>query len=168
MAIKKVGVLGCGLMGSGIAQVSAMAGYDVVVLEADQKFIDKGFAGIEKSLGKLAERPVEKGGITAAQKDAARARLKGTLNNKDLADCDLIIEAIIENPEIKKKTFAELDAIVKKDAIFATNTSSICVTELAAATKRPDRLHRQSPIGALSSRCHPRLRRRRGLDPRHR
>ena len=82
MAIKKVGVLGCGLMGSGIAQVSAMAGYDVVVLEADQKFIDKGFAGIEKSLGKLAERPVEKGGITAEQKDAARARLKGTLNNK--------------------------------------------------------------------------------------
>jgi len=149
MAIKKVGVLGCGLMGSGIAQVSAMAGYDVIVLEADQKFIDKGFAGIEKSLAKLAEKPVEKGGITAEQKDAARARLKGTLNNKDLADCDLIIEAIIENPEIKKKTFAELDAIVKKDAIFATNTSSICVTELAAATKRPDRfigLHFFNPV----------------------
>jgi len=149
MAIKKVGVLGCGLMGSGIAQVSAMAGYDVVVLEADQKFIDKGFAGIEKSLGKLAERPVEKGGITAEQKDAARARLKGTLNNKDLADCDLVIEAIIENPEIKKKTFAELDGIVKKDAIFATNTSSISVTELAAATKRPDRfigLHFFNPV----------------------
>ena len=149
MAIKKVGVLGCGLMGSGIAQVSAMAGYDVVVLEADQKFIDKGFAGIEKSLGKLAERPVEKGGISAEQKDAARARLKGTLNNKDLADCDLVIEAIIENPEIKKKTFAELDAIVKKDAIFATNTSSISVTELAAATKRPDRfigLHFFNPV----------------------
>jgi len=101
--IKKVGVLGCGLMGSGIAQVSAMAGYDVVVLEADQKFIDKGFAGIEKSLGKLAERPVEKGGITAEQKDAARGRLKGTLNNKDLADCDLVIEAIIENPEIIRR-----------------------------------------------------------------
>jgi 3-hydroxybutyryl-CoA dehydrogenase len=147
--IKKVGVLGCGLMGSGIAQVSAMAGYDVVVLEADQKFIDKGFAGIEKSLGKLAERPVEKGGITAEQKGAARGRLKGTLNNKDLADCDLVIEAIIENPEIKKKTFAELDGIVKKDAIFATNTSSISVTELAAATKRPDRfigLHFFNPV----------------------
>jgi 3-hydroxybutyryl-CoA dehydrogenase len=149
MAIKKVGVLGCGLMGSGIAQVSAMAGYDVVVLEADQKFIDKGFAGIDKSLGKLAERPVEKGGITAEQKDAARRRLKGTLNNKDLADCDLVIEAIIENPEIKKKTFAELDAVVKKDAIFATNTSSISVTELAAATKRPERfigLHFFNPV----------------------
>src|SRR3954454_5890788 len=125
--IKKVGVLGCGLMGSGIAQVSAMAGYDVVVLEADQKFIDKGFAGIEKSLSKLAERPVEKCGIATEQKDAARARLKGTLNNKDLAECGLIIEAIIENPEIKKKPFPELDSFVKKDAIFATNTSSISV-----------------------------------------
>src|SRR5882762_3693497 len=133
MAIKKVGVLGCGLMGSGIAQVSAMAGYDVVVLEAEQKAIDKGFAGIEKSLAKLAEKPVEKGGITAEQKSAGQAKLKGTMNKQDLADCDLIIEAIIENPEIKKKTFAELDAVVKKDAIFATNTSSICVTELAAA-----------------------------------
>src|SRR6266481_9190842 len=149
MAIKKVGVLGCGLMGSGIAQVSAMAGYDVVVLEADQKFIDKGFAGIEKSLGKLAERPVEKGGITAEQKDAARARLKGTLNKQDLADCDIMIEAIIENVEIKKAMFGELDSIVKKDCIFATNTSSISVTELMAATKRPERfigLHFFNPV----------------------
>lgn len=149
MAIKKVGVLGCGLMGSGIAQVSAMAGYDVVVLEADQKFIDKGFAGIDKSLGKLAEKPIEKGGITAEQKDAARARLKGTLNKQDLADCDLIVEAIIENVEIKKKTYAELDAVVKKECIFATNTSSISVTELMAATKRPERfigLHFFNPV----------------------
>src|SRR5438128_203954 len=149
MAIKKVGVLGCGLMGSGIAQVSAMAGYDVVVFEAEQKAIDKGFAGIEKSLAKFAERPPEKGGITAEQKDAARARLKGTLSKQDLADCDLIIEAIIENPDIKKKTFAELDGMVKKEAIFSTNTSSICVTELAAATKRPDRfigLHFFNPV----------------------
>jgi 3-hydroxybutyryl-CoA dehydrogenase len=149
MAIKKVGVLGCGLMGSGIAQVAAMAGYDVVVLEADQKFIDKGFAGIDKSLGKLAEKPIEKGGITAEQKDAARARLKGTLNKQHLADCDLIVEAIIENVEIKKKTYAELDAIVKKECIFATNTSSISVTELMAATKRPERfigLHFFNPV----------------------
>jgi 3-hydroxybutyryl-CoA dehydrogenase len=149
MEIKKVGVLGCGLMGSGIAQVSAMAGCDVIVLEADQKFIDKGFAGIEKSLSKLTEKPADKGGITAEQKDAARSRLKGTLNKQDLADCDLIIEAIIENPEIKKKTFAELDAIVKKDAIFATNTSSISVSELMAATKRADRfigLHFFNPV----------------------
>jgi 3-hydroxybutyryl-CoA dehydrogenase len=149
MAIKKVGVLGCGLMGSGIAQVSAMAGYDVVVFEADQKAIDKGFAGVEKSLAKLAERPVEKGGITAEQRDAARGRLKGTLNKQDLADCDIIIEAIIENVEIKKATFAELDNIVKKECIFATNTSSISVTELMAATKRPERfigLHFFNPV----------------------
>src|SRR6059058_4501762 len=102
MAIKKVGVLGCGLMGSGIAQVSAMAGYDVVVLEAEQKAIDKGFAGIEKSLSKLTEKPVEKGGITGEQKSAAQGRMKGTLNKQDLAECDLIVEAIIENVEIKK------------------------------------------------------------------
>jgi 3-hydroxybutyryl-CoA dehydrogenase len=149
MAIKKVGVLGCGLMGSGIAQVAAMAGYDVVVLEADQKFIDKGFAGIDKSLGKLAEKPIEKGGITVEQKDAARGRLEGTLSQQDLADCDLIVEAIIENVDIKKKAYAELDAIVKKDCIFATNTSSISVTELMAATKRPERfigLHFFNPV----------------------
>ena len=149
MAIKKVGVLGCGLMGSGIAQISAMAGYDVVVLEADQKFLDKGFAGIDKSLGKLSERPPEKGGITAHQKDEARARLKGTLNKQDLADCDIIIEAIIENLEVKRKMYAELDALVKKDCIFASNTSSISITELMTATKRPERfigLHFFNPV----------------------
>ncbi len=149
MAIHKVGVLGCGLMGSGIAQVSAMAGYDIVVLEADQKYIDKGFAGIDKSLGKLAEKPPEKGGITAEQKDAARSRLKGTLNKQDLADCDLIIEAIIENVQTKNEMYKSLDEIVKKDCIFATNTSSISVTELMASTKRPERfigLHFFNPV----------------------
>jgi 3-hydroxybutyryl-CoA dehydrogenase len=149
MAIKKVGVLGCGLMGSGIAQVSAMAGYDVVVLETEQKAIDKGFAGIDKSLSKLTEKPVEKGGITAEQKSAAQGRMKGTLNKQDLADCDLIVEAIIENVEIKKKMYAELDALVKKDCIFATNTSSISVTDLMAATKRPESfigLHFFNPV----------------------
>ena len=149
MAIKKVGVLGCGLMGSGIAQVSAMAGYDVVVFETEQKAIDKGFAGIDKSLTKLTEKPADKGGITAEQKSAAMGRLKGTLSKQDLADCDLIVEAIIENVEIKKKTFAELDALVKRDCIFATNTSSISVTELMAATKRADRfigLHFFNPV----------------------
>src|SRR5437762_11314708 len=118
MAIKKVGVLGCGLMGSGIAQVSAMAGYDVFVLEAEQRFLDKGFAGIEKSLGKFAEKPPEKGGITAEQKSAALSHLKGTLNKQELADCDLIIEAIIENVEAKNAMYKSLDEIVKKDCIF--------------------------------------------------
>ncbi len=148
MAIKKVGVLGCGLMGSGIAQVSASAGYDVVVLEAEQRFLDKGFAGIEKSLAKFAEKP-EKSGITPEKAKEIRGRLKGTTNKQDLADCDIVIEAIIENPEEKKKMYRELDGIVKKDAIFASNTSSICITELAAATKRPERfvgLHFFNPV----------------------
>ncbi len=149
MNIKKVGVLGCGLMGSGIAQVAATAGFDVTVLEQEQKFLDKGFAGIEKSLTRLVERGPEKGGLTAEQKSAAQARLKGTTNMADLADCDVVIEAIIENVAEKRKTYAQLDAIVKKDAIFATNTSSISVTELMTATKRPERfigLHFFNPV----------------------
>ncbi|HEY8671412.1 MAG TPA: 3-hydroxyacyl-CoA dehydrogenase NAD-binding domain-containing protein, partial [Terriglobales bacterium] len=109
MEIKKVGVLGCGLMGSGIAQVAATAGLDVTVLEVEQKFLDKGFAGIEKSLAKFAERPPEKGGITAQQKDEIRARLKGTTRREDLADCDIIIEAVIENVGQKKEMYAALD-----------------------------------------------------------
>src|SRR5258705_9529878 len=149
MAIHKVGVLGCGLMGSGIAQVCATAGFDVTVLEVEQKFLDKGFAGIEKSLAKFAERPVEKGGITAQQKDAIRARLKGTTNRQNLGDCDIVIEAIIENVQQKKDMYDSLDGIVRKDAIFATNTSSISVTELMAATSRPERfigLHFFNPV----------------------
>ena len=149
MEIRKVGVLGCGLMGSGIAQVCATAGFDVTVLEVEKKYLDKGFAGIEKSLAKFAERPVEKGGITAQQKDAIRARLKGTTNKSDLADCDIIIEAIIENVEEKKQMYASLDSVVKKDAIFASNTSSISVTELLTAVKRPERfigLHFFNPV----------------------
>jgi 3-hydroxybutyryl-CoA dehydrogenase len=149
MDIKKVGVLGCGLMGSGIAQVAATSGFDVVVFEQEQKFLDKGFAGIEKSLSRLVERGPEKGGLTAEQKNQAQSRLKGTTNMQDLADCDIVIEAIIENVEEKRKTHAQLDAIVKKDAIFATNTSSISVTELMTATKRPERfigLHFFNPV----------------------
>src|SRR5581483_8152640 len=139
MEIKKVGVLGCGLMGSGIAQVAAMAGYDVTVLEQEQKFLDKGFAGIEKSLTRLVERGTAKGGLTAEQKTEAQSHLKGTLNMQELADCDIVVEAIIENVDLKRRTYAELDQIVKKDAIFATNTSSISVTELMTATRRPER-----------------------------
>ncbi len=144
MAIKKVGVLGCGLMGSGIAQVTATAGFDVTVLEVDQKFIDKGFAGIETSLAKFAE----KGTIKEAPQ-AIRARLKGSTNRQDLADCDLIIEAVIENVDEKRKIYAALDPVVKKDAIFASNTSSISITELMTATSRPERfvgLHFFNPV----------------------
>ncbi len=144
MEIKKVGVLGCGLMGSGIAQVSATAGFDVIVLEAEQKFLDKGFAGIEKSLAKLAEK-----GTLKEAPDAVRARLKGTVKKEDLANCDLVIEAIIENVDEKRKMYAALDAIVKKEAIFASNTSSISITELMTATQRPERfvgLHFFNPV----------------------
>jgi 3-hydroxybutyryl-CoA dehydrogenase len=149
MNIKKVGVLGCGLMGSGIAQVSATAGFDVTVLEVEQKYLDKGFSGIEKSLAKFAERPPEKGGITAQQKEEILGRLKGTTKKQDLSNCDIIIEAIIENVPEKKKVYGSIDEIVKKEAIFATNTSSISVTELLSATKRPERfigLHFFNPV----------------------
>ena len=145
MELKKVGVLGCGLMGSGIAQVSATAGFDVTVLEVEQKFLDKGFAGIEKSLGKFAE----KGTITPQQKDEIRGRLKGTTNAQDLSNCDLVIEAIIENVAEKRKMYAAVDAVAKKDAIFASNTSSISITELMSATKRAERfvgLHFFNPV----------------------
>jgi len=144
MEIKKVGVLGCGLMGSGIAQVAATAGFDVTVLEVEQKFLDKGFAGIEKSLAKFAEK-----GTIKETPQAVRARLKGTTNKPDLAHCDIIIEAIIENVEEKKKMYASLDDIVKKHAIFASNTSSISITELLTATNRPERfvgLHFFNPV----------------------
>jgi len=149
MTISKVGVLGCGLMGSGIAQIAATAGFDVTVLEQEEKFLDKGFAGIDKSLTRLVERGPQKGGLTAEQKNAAQSRLKGTLNMQDLADCDIVLEAIIENVAEKRKTYAQLDAIVKKEAVFATNTSSISVTELMTATRRPERfigLHFFNPV----------------------
>jgi 3-hydroxybutyryl-CoA dehydrogenase len=126
-----------------------MAGFDVTVLEVEQKFLDKGFAGIDKSLSKFAERPVEKGGITGQQKDAARARLHGTTNKSDLADCDIVIEAIIESVPQKKEMYAAIDSLVKKDAIFASNTSSISITELMTATRRPERfigLHFFNPV----------------------
>ncbi len=148
MEIKKVGVLGCGLMGSGIAQVAATAGFDVTVLEAEQRFLDKGFSGIEKSLGKFAEKGKLKDPV-----EAVRARLKGTLKHEDLSDCDIVIEAIIENVAEKKKMFAKLDSIVKAEAIFATNTSSISVTEVMTATKRPDRfigLHFFNPVPLMA------------------
>lgn len=144
MTIKKVGVLGCGLMGSGIAQVSATAGYDVTVLEQEQKFLDKGFSGIEKSLAKFAEK-----GNLKEPVEAIRGRLRGSTDSASLADCDLIVEAIIENVGEKKKTFSALDRIVKREAIFASNTSSISITEVAAATQRPDRfvgLHFFNPV----------------------
>ncbi|MHB0969498.1 MAG: 3-hydroxyacyl-CoA dehydrogenase family protein [Thermoanaerobaculia bacterium] len=145
MAIRKVGVLGCGLMGSGIAQTAAQAGYETVVREVEQSFIDKGFAGIDKSLGKF----VEKGKMTADDKNACVGRLRGTTRLEDLADCDIVIEAIIENVEVKSATYAELDGICKPETIFASNTSSLTITELSMATARPNQfvgLHFFNPV----------------------
>jgi 3-hydroxybutyryl-CoA dehydrogenase len=143
--IKKVGILGCGLMGSGIAQVSAQAGFETVVREVEQPLVDRGFAGIQKSLGKF----VEKGKLSAEDRDACLGRLKGTTKLEDLADCDLVIEAVVENVELKREVYRALDAIVKKDAIFASNTSSLTITELSMATARPKQfvgLHFFNPV----------------------
>jgi 3-hydroxybutyryl-CoA dehydrogenase len=130
MEIRKVGVLGCGLMGAGIAQVAATAGYETVVREVSEEFINKGFGGIEKSLTKFAE----KGTITAEQQGEIRGRLSGTTTFEPLADCDIIIEAIIENLEEKRSTYSRLDAICKPETIFASNTSSLSITEMMTST----------------------------------
>ncbi|MGH9425964.1 MAG: 3-hydroxyacyl-CoA dehydrogenase family protein [Terriglobia bacterium] len=130
MEIKKVGVLGCGLMGSGIAQVAASAGFETVVREVSDDLIKKGFAGIEKSLAKFAE----KGTIAAEQQQEIRNRLSGTTSIEDLSDCDIIIEAIIENLEEKRKTYKQLDSLCKPETIFASNTSSISITEMMTTT----------------------------------
>jgi 3-hydroxybutyryl-CoA dehydrogenase len=137
MEIRKVGVLGCGLMGAGIAQVAATAGYQTVVKEVSEDFINKGFGGIEKSLAKFAE----KGTITSEQQTEIRGRLSGTTSFEPLADCDIIIEAIIENLEEKRNTYRRLDELCKPETIFASNTSSLSITEMMTATS-PERQQR--------------------------
>ncbi|MBN1529783.1 MAG: 3-hydroxyacyl-CoA dehydrogenase family protein [Thermoleophilaceae bacterium] len=134
MEIKQVGVLGCGLMGHGIAQVAAQAGYDVVVREVDQGKLDKGLGKIEKQLG----RAVEKGRMEQNEADAVRGRIKGTLDYSDLADSDLVIEAITEDLDMKLEMWREVDSVVKPEAVFATNTSSLPVIDQAAVTSRPE------------------------------
>lgn len=130
MEIKKVGVLGCGLMGSGIAQTAASAGFETTVREVSDELLQKGLAGIEKSLEKFAA----KGTITAEQQKQTRDRLSGTTSFDDLSDCDIIIEAIIENLEEKQDTYRQLDALCKPETIFASNTSSLSITQMMAAT----------------------------------
>ena len=137
MEIKKVGVLGCGLMGSGIAQTAAAAGFETIVREVSDELCQRGFGGIEKSLAKFAE----KGTITADQQQEIRGRLKGTTSLEDLADCDVVVEAIIENLETKRDTYRQLDSICKPETIFASNTSSISITEMMTATS-PERQRR--------------------------
>jgi len=137
MEIRKVGVLGCGLMGAGIAQVAATAGFETVVKEVSDDLIVKGFGGIEKSLAKFAE----KGTITSEQQTEIRGRLSGTTSFDKLADCDIIIEAIIENLEEKRSTYRQLDEICKPETIFASNTSSLSITEMMTVTS-PERQQR--------------------------
>ena len=135
MRINKVGVLGAGLMGSGIAEVCAKGGYETVVREVSDDLARKGVQRVESSLAKAVER----GKLAAAESAAARGRLSATTQVKDLAGCDLVIEAVIENLDAKKELFGELDALCGDSAIFCSNTSSLTITELSAATRRPDR-----------------------------
>lgn len=148
MEIRKVGVLGCGLMGSGIAQICAQAGYETVVREVSQEFLDKGLGRVRGSLDKAVKR----GKLDEAGREAALANLSGTLELADLADCDLVIEAIVENLDLKRETLAAIDALLPKGALLASNTSSLTVTELAMATGRPEAfvgLHFFNPVPVM-------------------
>jgi 3-hydroxybutyryl-CoA dehydrogenase len=145
LTIKTVGVLGCGLMGSGIAQVCAAAGYRTIVREVDQTFLDKGLGRIRKFL----DDGVAKGKVTVDARDATLAGLSGTTSFDGLKGCDLLIEAIVENRDQKTQAYEGLERVVGADTIFLSNTSSLCITELAAATRRPDRfggLHFFNPV----------------------
>lgn len=145
MEIKTVGVVGCGLMGSGIAQVAAQAGCEVVVREANEELLDKGLARIKKFL----DGGVEKGKMTEDERDAVLSRISGVTELDDLAECDLVIEAVTENLKVKEEIFGALDRVLAPHAILASNTSSLSITEMAAFTKRPDRflgLHFFNPV----------------------
>ncbi|GCE24674.1 3-hydroxybutyryl-CoA dehydrogenase [Dictyobacter alpinus] len=136
MEIRKVGVIGCGLMGGGIAQTCAQAGYTTIVREINQEFLDKGMARIEAAWKKMEG----KGKLTAQQAAETREHLQGTINLEDLADCDLIIEAVIENMEEKVRLYPALDRLLKPEALLLSNTSSLSVTQMGAVTKRPDKV----------------------------
>ncbi len=153
MEIKKVGVIGCGLMGHGIVQIAAQGGCEVIAVETQQEFLDKGLARIDKSVKKLSQKLVEKGKKTPEQGEAmvtdTLGRITGTLDKNALADCDLVIEAIVENLDVKKALFAELGGICEAKTIFASNTSSFPIAEMAEASGRKDRfvgLHFFNPV----------------------
>jgi 3-hydroxybutyryl-CoA dehydrogenase len=148
MAIEKVGVVGCGLMGSGIAQVAASAGFQVTVREVSPQLVEKGLQSIDKNLQRL----VDKGTLPQAERDKVRGRLRGTTNLEDLKDCDIVIEAIIEQLPAKRELWGALDKICPKATIFASNTSSLSITEMATFTQRPDRflgLHFFNPVPVM-------------------
>ncbi|MGD9048104.1 MAG: 3-hydroxybutyryl-CoA dehydrogenase [Anaerolineae bacterium] len=148
MELSRIGIIGCGLMGSGIAEVCARAGYDVTLLEINDELLQKGLDRIRKSL----TRAVARGKATQEQADEALARIQGTLNLAEFSDCDLVVEAAIENMGVKKEIFAELDAILPPEAILASNTSSLCITEMASATRRGDKvlgIHFFNPVPVM-------------------
>ena len=148
MAIEKVGVVGCGLMGSGIAQIAAQAGCQVTVREVNTAVLEKGLQSVDKNLQRL----LDKGTLAAADRDQVRGRLHGTTNLEDLKDCDLVIEAIIEQLPAKRELWTALDKICPKHTIFASNTSSLSITEMATFTERPDRflgLHFFNPVPVM-------------------
>jgi 3-hydroxybutyryl-CoA dehydrogenase len=145
MEIKTIGILGAGVMGNGIAQVAAQAGYNVILRDIEDRFVEGGIKNIDKFLAKT----VEKGKMTADDKNAIMGRIKGTTKIADLKDVDFVIEVIIEVMDVKKKVFAELDEVTRPDVILSTNTSSMSITEIATATKRPDKvvgLHFFNPV----------------------
>lgn len=146
--IKRVGVLGCGLMGSGIAQVAAAAGYETLVREVSDELCERGIGGIGKQLGKA----VEKGKMQAEDRDALLGRLRGTTRLEDLAECDIIIEAVVEDLAVKNEMWRTLDGVCGPETIFASNTSSLTIADMAAATKRPERmvgLHFFNPVPVM-------------------
>jgi 3-hydroxybutyryl-CoA dehydrogenase len=148
MEIKKVGVVGAGIMGAGIAQSAAQAGYQVVIREINDEFLKKGLNSINSFLTKS----VEKGKMTQVDKDALMDRLKGTVNMSDFSDCDYVVEAVVENLELKRKVFAELDKICPPHAILATNASTVSIIDIAKATNRPDKVigtHYFNPVAVM-------------------
>lgn len=145
MEIKKVGVVGCGIMGCGIAQVCSQAKYDVVVMDTKDEYLDKGFATIERVLA----RSVEKERITADEKEAIQSRIRGTLTLEDFSDCDYVVEAVVEDLTAKEDVFRELDRVCPEDTILASNTSTISIINIAAATNRPHKVigtHFSNPV----------------------
>ncbi|MWG33248.1 3-hydroxyacyl-CoA dehydrogenase family protein [Halomarina oriensis] len=147
-SIERIGVVGAGTMGGGIAQVCAQQGYDVVVRDVEQEFLDRGFEAIEESLGRLVN--AEK--LTQAEADAARERLTGTTELADLAECDVVVEAAVENMDVKQDIFADLDEAVPEDVVLATNTSTLSITTIASATERPELvvgLHFMNPVPVM-------------------
>ncbi len=146
--IKTIGVVGCGLMGAGLVEICARAGYNVVVREINPELLQKGLGRVKGSIAK----GVEKGKLSQADMEAALGRIKGTLSLADFKECDLVIEAAVENMQLKKTIFTELDSICRSEVILASNTSSLCVTEMAAATERPDKvlgLHFFNPVPVM-------------------